>query len=87
VTIAEQCRGLLLENERDTTSIDRRYQTKTARMQAGMELRREREQLLDQLESLTGRREFRIDEIAAAIPKQSPGDGGDGPKEKEPVHV
>jgi hypothetical protein len=83
---AALCQALLLSNERDQADLDRRYKTKTMRLQAGMDLRREREQLLDQLESLTGRREFRIDKIAAVIDKQSPPDG-DGPKEKEPVHA
>lgn len=83
---AEQCRALLLNNERDQAGLERRYKTVTSRMQAGMELRRERELLLDELERLTGRREFRIDEVAAAIPKQSPPE--DGPeKKKEPVHA
>jgi hypothetical protein len=86
MTKTEQCQALLLANERDQANLGR-YRTTQCRMQAGQALRIEREQLLDELERLTGRREFRIDEIAAVIPKQSPPNDGDGPKEKEPVHA
>jgi len=87
MTKAEQCQVLLLDNERDQASVERRYKTAACRMQAGMELRLEREALLDELERLTGRREFRIDEIAAALPASRPPEDGDGPKDKEPVHA
>jgi hypothetical protein len=80
MTKTEQCQSLLLNNERDQASLERRYRTVVCRMQAGMELRIERELLLDELERLTGRREFRIEEVAAVLPWQDEG-GGDGPKE------
>jgi hypothetical protein len=85
MTKTEQCQALLLDNERDAASVERRYRSVTTRMKATQDLRIERELLLDELERLTGKREFRIDEVAAAMPWRT-GEGGDDQK-KEPVHA
>ena len=82
---AEQCQQLLLDNERDTLNAPR-YKCAAVRMGALQDLRMEREALLDELERLTGKREFRVDEIAQTTPRQDP-PAGDGPTEKEPVLV
>jgi hypothetical protein len=81
----EQCQQLLLNNEREAADVGRRYRTVTCRMKATQDLRIERELLLDELERLTGKREFRIDEVAAAMPWRTE-EGGDDQK-REPVHV
>lgn len=76
---------MILDNESDTLNIDRRYQMVAVKMKCRMELRIERELLLEQLESLTGKANIEVDKLVAHLPAKPPKDEGPEEHDKEPV--
>lgn len=78
-------KALLIANESDVLNLGRRYKTVTTRMQAGQELRIERDLLLDELERLTGVRTISVDKVIGTTSDLSHKPEDDNPK--EPVHA
>ena len=89
-----QCLKLMRQNDNDTINLPRVYKTGAVRMAAGVELRKEKEQLMEQMEILTGSPQLAQAMVDAIIPppavkpKEDGGDeGGDDGKGKEKCKV
>jgi hypothetical protein len=77
---------MMADNRNEARDVDRRYKTVAARLRAAQDLRMEYEEMLHQLERLTGRPNIDVEKVTAGISGKSDEDTGGGP-EKEKVRT